>query len=216
MLGKPRLGAFSFGTTESVSVPLGRGSSLGFQRGAKSESAGARSGLKLLPGSAGGEASFNDVASWVLFANGLIEEGTFPDSEWPAASVVGNVCTAVDAPDDEGVERSISTIGIRFKGTILDALGSLVTPTLAEFPVEGGFDDGEFNVGWRIASGSYPAPGGKTGLVSPALGSTCEFAPTPEPVYGRPKFDGTVDGTDGDGPKVDGLTVVVGTEEGAT
>ena len=79
MLGRLMLGVPEFGTIASVLGLVERGSRFGFQRGAKSESAGARSGLNMLPSNAGGEASFNDADSWVGFANGLIDDGTLPD-----------------------------------------------------------------------------------------------------------------------------------------
>lgn len=62
VLGRPVLGTLAFGTNASVSVPFERGSSFGFQRGAKSESAEARSGLNAVPGRAGAEGIFNEVA----------------------------------------------------------------------------------------------------------------------------------------------------------
>jgi|LauGreDrversion4_2_1035121.scaffolds.fasta_scaffold663967_1 hypothetical protein len=67
-----------------------------------------------------------------------------------------------------------------------------------------------------MASGSFPAPGGNTGLASPELGRTCELIPTPEPPTLEP-VNGRlgVEGAKVLEPSVDGLDVFVGTEEGA-
>ena len=124
MLGRPMFGTPGFGTIASASEPVERGRSFGFQRGAKSESMGARRGLNALPGNTGGAGSFSDVDSLALFTNGLIDgfdDGRFDDGRFGDA--VDDPNGAVVAPNCEviGVERSISTMGIRLSGTIFDA-----------------------------------------------------------------------------------------------
>ena len=133
MLGRPMFGTPGFGTIASASEPVERGRSFGFQRGAKSESMGARRGLNALPGNTGGAGSFSDVDALALFTNGLIDgfddgfddgrvddgrvdDGRFGDAvDDPNGAVVAPNCEVI------GVERSISTMGIRLSGTIFDA-----------------------------------------------------------------------------------------------
>jgi len=87
-----------------------------------------------------------------------------------------------------------------------------------------------------MASGSFSAPGGNTGLISPGFGKTCELVPVVEDpipelrdgtkvvgalVDGSPSVDGPMlDGPMLDGPKVDkpgdeGLSVGDGADDGA-
>jgi hypothetical protein len=80
---------------------------------------GARRGLNALPGNTGGAGSFSDVDALALFTNGLIDgfdDGRFGDAvDDPNGAVVAPNCEVI------GVERSISTMGIRLSGTIFDA-----------------------------------------------------------------------------------------------